>query len=73
MLELATLWTNATGALNGAQFTDYFLGIGATFNEDTIELRFRSSMDSVGAGFPARVLTVDNVGILPLDANLSLK
>jgi hypothetical protein len=73
VLELATLWTNATGALNGAQFTDYFLGIGATFNEDTIELRFRSSMDSVGAGFPARVLTVDNVGILPLDANLSLK
>ena len=73
VLELATLWTNATGALNGAQFTDYFLGIGATFNEDTIELRFRSSMDSVVAGFPARVLTVDNVGILPLDANLSLK
>jgi hypothetical protein len=73
VLELTTLWTNATGALNGAQYTDYFIGVGATFNEDTIELRFRSSMDSVGAGFPARVLSVDNVGILPLDASLSLR
>lgn len=73
VLELTTLWTNAAGALNGAQYTDYFIGIGATFNEDTIELRFRSSMDSVGAGFPARTLSVDSVGILPLDANLSLR
>lgn len=73
VLKLTTLWTNAAGALNGAQFTDFFIGVGATFNEDTIELRFRSSMDSVGAGFPARVLTVDNVGILPLEANLSLQ
>jgi len=73
VLALTTLWTNATGALNGAQFTDYFIGVGATFNEDTIELRFRSSMDSVGAGFPARTLSVDSVGILPLDASLSLR
>lgn len=73
VLALTTLWTNATGALNGAQYTDYFIGVGATFNEDTIELRFRSSMDSVGAGFPARALTVDNVGILPLEASLSLQ
>ena len=73
VLALTALWTNATGALNGAQYTDYFVGVGATFNEDTMELRFRSSMDSVGAGFPARVLTVDNVGILPLEANLSLQ
>jgi hypothetical protein len=73
VLELTTLWTNATGALNGAQYTDYFIGTGATFNENTIELRFRSSMDSVGAGFPARTLSVDNAGILPLDANLSLR
>jgi len=73
VLALTTLWTNATGALNGAQYTDYFVGVGATFNEDTMELRFRSSMDSVGAGFPARVLTVDNVGILPLEASLNLQ
>jgi len=73
VLALTTLWTNAAGALNGAQFTDYFIGVGATFNENTIELRFRSSMDSVGAGFPARVLTMDNVGILPLEANLVLR
>ena len=73
VLELTTLWTNATGALNGAQYTDYFIGVGATFNETTIELRFRSSMDSAGAGFPARTLSVDNVGILPLDAALSLQ
>jgi hypothetical protein len=73
VLALTTLWTNATGALNGAQYTDFFVGIGATFNEETIELRFRSSMDSVGAGFPARTLSVDNVGVLPLDANLTLR
>jgi hypothetical protein len=72
VLALTTAWINGSGAI-ATYFTDYFIGIGASFNEDTVELRFRSSMDSVGAGFPARVLSVDNVGILPLNAELYLR
>jgi hypothetical protein len=73
VLALTTLWTNAAGALGGAQYTDFFVGVGSSFNEETVELRFRSSMDSVGAGFPARTFTVDNVGILPLESSLTLQ
>jgi hypothetical protein len=72
ILELTTAW------LDGAEniithFTDYFLGTGAAFSEDTVELRFRSSMDSVGSAFPARTLTSENVGVLPLNADLYLR
>ena len=49
VLKLTTLWTNATGSLNGTQYTDYFVGISAGFSDSTVELRFRSSMDSVGS------------------------
>ena len=73
ILKLTTLWTNATGSLNGTRYTDYFVGIGAGFSDSTVELRFRSSMDSVGSSFPARTLTVENVGILPLNAELYLR
>jgi hypothetical protein len=59
-------------ALISTTFTDYFVGTGSTFSDDAVELRFRSSMDSVGAGFPARTLTADNVGVLPLSAELYL-
>ena len=72
VLALTTAWLNAAGSIT-TYFTDYFVGIGASFNEETVELRFRSSMDSVGAGFPARILSVDNVGILPLNAELYLR
>jgi hypothetical protein len=72
VLELTTIWLTASGDYL-SPFTDYFIGAGATFNEDTVELRFRSSMDSVGSNFPARTLTVDNVGILPLNAELTLR
>jgi phage-related protein len=73
VLKLTTLWTNATGSLNGTQYTDYFVGISAGFSDSTVELRFRSSMDSVGSSFPARTLTTDNVGVLPLNAELYLR
>jgi phage-related protein len=72
VLQLTTAWVTAAGAIT-TTFTDYFIGTGATFSDTTVELRFRSSMDSVGANFPARTLTVDNVGILPLNAELSLR
>jgi phage-related protein len=71
-LTLTTLWLNANGAIAN-QYEDYYVGSGAGFNDDTVELRFRSAMDSVGSNFPARTLTSDNVGILPLNAELYLR
>jgi phage-related protein len=71
VLQLTTAWVTATGAVT-TTFADYFVGTGSTFSDTTVELRFRSSMDSVGANFPARTLTADNVGILPLNAELYL-
>ena len=72
VLELTTAWLSSSDQIV-TTFTDYFVGIGSTYNEDTVELRFRSSMDSVGAAFPARSLTSENVGILPLNAELYLQ
>lgn len=72
VLTLTTAWLDGAGNITST-VDDYFLGTGATFNDDTVELRFRSSMDSVGANFPARTLTEDNVGILPLSSELYLR
>ena len=71
VLRLTTAWVTAAGAIS-TTFTDYFIGTGSTFSDTAVELRFRSSMDSVGANFPARTLTADNVGVLPLNAELYL-
>lgn len=71
-LTLTTAWLNATGAIV-TTIDDFFVGTGAAFNEDTVELRFRSAMDSVGSTFPARTLTSENVGILPLNSELYLR
>mgnify|MGYP007032648949 CR=1 FL=1 len=56
----------------GNTFDNYLVGIGATFSEDSIELRFRSALDGVTPNLPARRLSEVNVGILPLDSRLSL-
>lgn len=79
-LEIRTLWlennratTNFSDYLVGAQYTEFYTGIGASFSDTTIELRFKSAMDSVNAGIPARTLARDNVGILPLNADLNLR
>jgi phage-related protein len=72
-LELTTAWLADRSNQIVNTFTDFFVGTGATFNEDTVELRFRSAMDSVGASFPARTFTADNAGILPLNAELYLQ
>ncbi len=72
VLALTTAWLTASGQI-ATTFTDYFVGTGSSFSEDTVELRFRSSMDSVGAGFPGRTFTSENVGILPLNSELYLR
>lgn len=79
-LELKTVWMANTGNISNyaaystvSQYTEYYIGVGASFSDTTIELRFRSAMDSVGAGFPGQRLSSQNVGILPLNADLNLR
>ena len=72
LLTLTTAWLNA-GEGEIKSYSERFVGIGASFSETTIELRFRSAMDSVGAKFPGRALTRNLVGILPLSADLRLQ
>ncbi len=71
-LVLTTAWLNALGDIT-TTVSDYFIGSGASFSEETVELRFRSAMDSVGSSFPARTLTSENVGVLPLNSELYLR
>lgn len=71
-LTFVTAWLNASEQIINT-VTDYYIGIGASFNDTTIELRFRSAVDSVGSAFPARTLTRDLVGPLPLNSELYLR
>lgn len=79
-LEVKTLWlenntstTDPSNYLVGAQYTEYYTGVGASFSDTTIELRFKSAMDSVNAALPARTFARENVGILPLNADVNLR
>lgn len=79
-LGLKTVWLGNAGSLADynaysvvAQYEEFYIGIGASFDDTTIELRFRSSMDSVGAGFPRRTFNSTNVGILPINAEIALR
>jgi hypothetical protein len=82
-LSLKTVWMASTGNITDyasyslasatAQYEEFYVGVGASFDDTTVELRFRSSMDSVGASFPRRTFTSKNVGILPLNAEVSLR
>jgi hypothetical protein len=71
-LTLTTAWLDARGAVQ-TSIDDFFSGTGASFSDETVELRFRSAMDSVSTSFPARTLTQENVGILPLNSDLTLR
>lgn len=71
-LTLVTAWLNASEQVINP-LSDYYIGIGASFSETTLELRFRSAIDSVGSQFPSRTLTRDNVGPLPLNSELYLR
>jgi hypothetical protein len=71
-LKLTTVWMNEALAPIKV-YEERYIGIGAAFSDTTIELRFRSAMDSVGSQFPARKLTRNLVGLLPLSADISLR
>ena len=77
-LTVKTVWMANSGDLTnyasysktGAETNEYYVGIGASFSDTTIELRFRSAMDSVGANFPAQRFNRLNAGLLPLSSNI---
>jgi hypothetical protein len=71
-LRLTTAWLNASDQIN-IVLNDFYVGVGAGFSESTLELRFRSAIDSVGSEFPGRTFTRNLVGPLPLNAELSLR
>lgn len=71
-LTLTTVWLNANSA-PVKHYQERYIGVGAGFSETTIELRFRSAMDSVGSQFPARKFSRGSVGLLPLSADISLR
>jgi hypothetical protein len=71
-LTLTTAWLNASDQIL-TTLPDYYIGIGASYSDTTIELRFRSAIDSVGSAFPARTLTRELVGPLPLNSELYLR
>lgn len=79
-LGLKTVWLGNAGNLAAyedyslvALYEEYYVGVGASFDDTTVELRFRSAMDSVGASFPRRTFNATNVGILPVNAEISLR
>jgi len=74
-LQLKTVWLETNDPTGGqyavlSRYTEYFLGIGASFSDTVIELRFRSAMDSVGSRFPAATFTKENAGRLPVEAQI---
>lgn len=71
-LKLITVWLDANGNII-TPLSDFYVGVGAAFSDTTIELRFRSAIDSVGSEFPGRTLTRELVGPLPLNAELYLR
>jgi hypothetical protein len=72
-LELTTVWLTAAGAYTNNVQTEYYVGVGSSISDTTLELRFRSAIDSVTSNFPNRILTRELVGPLPLDAQLVLQ
>jgi hypothetical protein len=72
-LILTTQWLNAALGPARPPYEERYVGIGASYSDTTIELRYRTAMDSVGAQFPARTLSRQLVGPLPLNADLVLQ
>ena len=72
-LQLTTAWINSVGTIANVTPPDFYIGLGASFSDTTIELRFRSAIDSVGSTFPGRSFTRDMVGPLPLNSELYLR
>lgn len=72
-LTLTTVWLTADGNFTNNVQTEYYVGTGSSISETTLELRFRSAIDSVTANFPNRLLDRQLVGPLPLDAQIILQ
>jgi hypothetical protein len=72
-LIITTAWLNEALQPDARVYQERYIGLGAAFSETTIELRFRSAMDSVSGRFPARTFSRNNVGLLPLSADLSFR
>jgi len=72
-LELTTIWLDSNNNYSSTITTEYYIGLGSSINETTLELRFRSAIDSTSNNFPARTLTLENSGPLPLDSQLVLQ
>ena len=72
-LTLTTRTVTAAGAISGTGPQEIYIGLGASFSEDTVELRFNTAVDAVASNFPAQSLTEQNCGFLPLDSSLSLR
>jgi len=79
-LSFKTVWLGNAASLADyenystiASYDEYYIGVGASFDDTTVELRFRSAMDSVGANFPRRTFNTNNVGILPVTAEVSFR
>lgn len=79
-LSLKTVWMATAGSITDyssytktAEYEEFYVGVGASFDDTTVELRFRSAMDSVGASFPRQTFSSKNVGFLPLNAEISLR
>jgi hypothetical protein len=72
-LILTTQWLTRDNAYTNNVQKEYYIGTGASISDTTVELRFRSAIDSVASNFPGRTLTYDLVGPLPLDSQLFLQ
>ena len=72
-LELVTKLVNDQNKVTDLLSKEFYIGLGAAFSETTVELRFSTAIDAVASNFPAQRLSEENVGILPLDASLSLR
>jgi hypothetical protein len=72
-LELFTRFVNASDQVLAGNHDGYFVGTGAAFSDDTVELRFRSAIDGITQNMPARKLSRESVGILPLESQLNLR
>ncbi len=71
-LAVHTRYITASESISGG-FSNFFIGIGASFSEDTMELRFRSALDGITPNLPGQTLTLQNAGILPLDSQISFR
>lgn len=70
-LRLHTVFMDATlNPENGPRYEEFYVGVGSSINETTIELRFRSAVDTVLGKFPRRTLDYRHVGKLPVSAEV---